>query len=883
MKKLFTILLLFIAIQAQAYNKVSLNPLYVPNPTSGRALSLGNVYIGNPDTDPTVVGNQKTLYVQEEDGTITSVSQPITTGAGGVPLYNGSPVTLLVDGNYSLMVLDSGGSQVYYVPSAIINNESEKSLNEDYACDPAVAVAAIGSTPTTLILDCAAEIPDGETVTFPATTSVYAVRGGMFDGVAGGATETLIINGSLEAGPWQIFGSNLTVTGLDFAYGEWAGATAASADNTTAIQTIIDALNEGATFVLTPGSWKAQGLTLTTNNITLDFQGSLAPVDDTDSTAVITIGSASANVNYLHGSIAVINPDGYTSGATTAVGIKVLGLATGVDLEFRQVSGFYDGILFAPPASRAVAYCTFYVGYINDNHFSFHVASTSTGYANENLVIGGRYKNAADSGAYSIKIEDSGDNKPNSWVFKKPTFEGTFGDVYCGGSINSFENVRWEHGSATGTLINLPYGGNYNKFSGNFLTIGSGDSWVQDVGVATKLTTSSFTIVGDYTTQLGRGTPIALTIAAAEVPVVVASSSYSAPNTTVYTSQPLVSANSTATEIPRIINSGFGNSIEFDFDLDTDMKMEYSSHTMKVGDSTPTVIQGRADYPAMTLLPASSNAEIVFRTLNSNGTTGSSISARGGAIFNYNVFSPYIGAGENAGVDRPLEISGASSSDDSQAIRFRNSAGENLLIGNQDSTVTGASTSAGVAVLYVGHDTSTSRSINATGTVNASGADYAEWMQIADSSNKSDMQKGSVVGIDNNGKVTTKFNEAHSFVIISTDPSFIGGDTHFSDVPTVEEDKTLPDKERLEKYKTDIKSQKKIRDKVLEKLTVIAFSGITPVVGLTDWNVGDYVVPINNKNKIDILAVTNPSFEQYKVAVGKVWMVNNGIPVIHIK
>lgn len=98
-------------------NRVILSPEYFPSPTKGVPISLGSIYVGEPDTDPTVVINQKQISVQEENGTITPVSQPILTGAGGIPMYNGSPVTILVDGDYSLRVNDSLGTQVYYVPS----------------------------------------------------------------------------------------------------------------------------------------------------------------------------------------------------------------------------------------------------------------------------------------------------------------------------------------------------------------------------------------------------------------------------------------------------------------------------------------------------------------------------------------------------------------------------------------------------------------------------------------------------------------------------------------------------------------------------------------------------------------------------------------------
>lgn len=98
-------------------NIVRLGPEYIPNPDATRALSNAYIYVGEPDTDPTVPANQKQISVLQENGTIVPVSQPLRTSIGGVPLYDGSPVSILVDGDYSLKILNSALAQKYYVPS----------------------------------------------------------------------------------------------------------------------------------------------------------------------------------------------------------------------------------------------------------------------------------------------------------------------------------------------------------------------------------------------------------------------------------------------------------------------------------------------------------------------------------------------------------------------------------------------------------------------------------------------------------------------------------------------------------------------------------------------------------------------------------------------
>lgn len=76
--------------------------------------------------------------------------------------------------------------------------------------------------------------------------------------------------------------------------------------------------------------------------------------------------------------------------------------------------------------------------------------------------------------------------------------------------------------------------------------------------------------------------------------------------------------------------------------------------------------------------------------------------------------------------------------------------------------------------LYVRKDGTTSRSINAAGTINASGADYAEYMFKADGCGE--IAKGQVVGIDADGKLTDRWAAAVSFAVKSTNPSYVGGD-----------------------------------------------------------------------------------------------------------
>lgn len=148
------------------------------------------------------------------------------------------------------------------------------------------------------------------------------------------------------------------------------------------------------------------------------------------------------------------------------------------------------------------------------------------------------------------------------------------------------------------------------------------------------------------------------------------------------------------------------------------------------------------------------------------------------------------------------------------------------------------------AAMKVGRDGTTLRSINAGGTVNASGADYAEYMTKAGDFT---IAKGDVVGIDAQGKLTNIFSDAVSFCVKSTDPSYVGGDVWGCGL----ED----DLEALEAAR--------------QAVDRIAFAGQVPV-NVTGASPGQYIVPVNFNGSIKGEAVANPTFEQYQQAVGKV-------------
>jgi hypothetical protein len=222
-------------------NVVKLGPEYFPQSAIGRPVANGEIYVGIVDLDPEIVANQKQVSVQQEDGSIVTVTQPVSTGGGGVPMYDGSPVTLLVDGNYSLKVLNSAGSQEYYFPSAVgseVSSTSNKVSIGYYGNSLTAAISAIGTDEITVMIDTTVTLTGNDTV--PANITLEKTRGGSFTGAF-----TLTINGGMTgdlASQW--FASNVTPEGspkITEVRPEWFGTIGNGvADDTVPLQSAFD-------------------------------------------------------------------------------------------------------------------------------------------------------------------------------------------------------------------------------------------------------------------------------------------------------------------------------------------------------------------------------------------------------------------------------------------------------------------------------------------------------------------------------------------------------------------------------------------------------------------------------------------------------------------
>jgi hypothetical protein len=231
---------------------------------------------------------------------------------------------------------------------------------------------------------------------------------------------------------------------------------------------------------------------------------------------------------------------------------------------------------------------------------------------------------------------------------------------------------------------------------------------------------------------------------------------------------------------------------------------------------------------------------------------------------------------------------------------------------------TGDTASYAATCTRIQKNSSTDRSINAAGTVNASGADYAEY----ESNNGLTIAKGDIVGFKSDGTLTRTFSEAVRFAVKSTNPSYVGGDTWGSedavgvrpDAPVRIADKTeqvlvseavpaiaevldedgnvttpavaaveaVYETNVIEAGDTDAEWAVKQADYAQAKATFeaaleaarqlvdrVAYSGKVPC-NVLNTTPGGYIIAVDDAGSIAGEFVDDPDFAQYKRAVGRV-------------
>jgi hypothetical protein len=175
--------------------------------------------------------------------------------------------------------------------------------------------------------------------------------------------------------------------------------------------------------------------------------------------------------------------------------------------------------------------------------------------------------------------------------------------------------------------------------------------------------------------------------------------------------------------------------------------------------------------PAISLVGAVSDGGTNVTTINGNETIFKLFNndvARISVLGNGNTAIGPTDADTSVG----LLVSVVQASD--TVLRVIDDATNSMFESGTGALVAGGTPNVADSMLIVYEDTTSNRSINAAGTVNASGTDYAEYETKRDDCGV--IAKGDIVGFDENGLLTDKFSLARSFAIKSTAPSYVGGD-----------------------------------------------------------------------------------------------------------
>lgn len=181
------------------------------------------------------------------------------------------------------------------------------------------------------------------------------------------------------------------------------------------------------------------------------------------------------------------------------------------------------------------------------------------------------------------------------------------------------------------------------------------------------------------------------------------------------------------------------------------------------------------------------------------------------------------------------------------------------------------------AKIYIAHDTSSGRSINTSGTINSSGADYAEYMKK--SATCGEIAKGQIIGINSCGLLTDKFSESISFVVKSTNPNLVGNDV-ICDGLIAPELPTNPTETEIAKYNSELSIFNAEVESERLKWDRIAFCGQVPIK-VDGAAAGDYVIPVPLDNDVIGYELTkNPSLEKYLSSVGK--MLNSETLIVRV-
>lgn len=340
-------------------------PFPVITDIDGQPLEDGYVYIGTANLPPQT--NPISVYW---DAALTQpAAQPIRT-IGGYPALNGTPGRLYVNSDYSILVRNRNGAQVYTAASA----------TERYS-DIVVNIDA---------------------------TNVSFTQGGS-------GVRTMTAQEKMRQ----------RVSILDFTGVDPTGV----ADSTAGIQAAITyAKTLVAPELIVDYGTYAVSSTLTfdlPNNSTIRFLGKI--VSSVSNNPAIRIGSTSATTFGLTVTGIKVERTAFdTNPASASAGVQLRNLVA-CYVDVRRVEKFYDGVLcYGDQANGGFSYNEVHLGFIHDNLRNLYLTAAGVGYCNENNFYGGTYNHSSGYPAVAttnLLINHFASSVLNNNRFYGPSFE----------------------------------------------------------------------------------------------------------------------------------------------------------------------------------------------------------------------------------------------------------------------------------------------------------------------------------------------------------------------------------------------------------------------------------------------------------------------------
>ncbi|MGL5526236.1 MAG: phage tailspike protein [Aeromonas veronii] len=767
-------------------------------PKKFSAVFNGYVWCGVVDKDPQQYPVK--IYVVNEDGSRTEVSQPLRTNAGGFLVYNGNPANFVTDSNHSLLVQDSHKGQVWYEPDmstidpqtaiSILGNQSREALRRSYA--EAGFNLVDGSFET------------GGALVNPNDALLQSTTGKAFTGPSGSVPAgTNPTSGGFSDVSSPMLSSSPPIHVDYYKYPTTTDTEAIDAAMAASKHVVFAPRKYTYTKELVSTGHTLEGAvseTFTSTGTIIEFDIQITPSSGFAFRNAIGKGFVS-NIKFIQKNW-TIPLNGFRADRTVST----------LNVEFSYFNG-HGAVLTSVDSQSQVCYSSS----LRDMTCDYN--------AKHGIVLGGA--------ANAVVIDNPRcrwNGSPSYGV--QPTSVGAYDGIYSGGKNSEFPGNPGIFNDPQGVII---IGGDHSYNSRKGLNL---DRFFDGI------------VLGGYA-EGNKGGDIAINCLFGSVVQNYMAQTF--PAVSVPSADPLNPGGIKLADYPNHIvirgrNYGIGQ----------------QSSTTGVYDTRMPSMLSIGSLGSSRVLPSKAG--------------GVRCEQIGGGAVNWH-FGDLPVLGRTAAFGDGYADSAVPTGPYLELSRAGNTEGAALfrgITGGQYAVMyvangSGANT-AGTALLIPKNST-TSRSINAGGTVNATGADYAEYMYK--SATCGEINKGDVCGVTANGELTDVFDDAVSFVVKSTDPSYVGGDTWFNQpVPEPDIDKegneVNPEAHAaaLAKYNAELEQAR-------AKVDRIAFAGQVPcnVFGAT---AGDYIVPIRKSNgTIGGCAVKTPSLEQYQISVGKVWAITD--------